>query len=297
MALLFGRYPRILHLLEMMSTIYQKFYDRTMEFLLSVPGIKVLIVYYFRFLMRFRLACMDIGERYTQTELGIIGVFLATIASRLKFAGVFVTISLIICYLELQFQNMAKFYRKRPILLVQHFPDGQDPKRNMHRITQAVVDSLSNPTVVAVGAGVAGALGWKALDVWDTTKQEHLAEKDREAAAINAQKDREAEAIQQQKNREDEYRRHRENIEAEDRRFDKQIQVEATERQKDREYNLQGVREQIAAEDRRHRETLEIENQKNRETRLYNIDCSKDTTSTDFTESTTSFIDSTQIVD
>lgn len=50
--------------------------------------------------MRFRLACMDLGERYTQTELNII-------------AGVFVTISLIICYLELQFQYMAKFYRKR----------------------------------------------------------------------------------------------------------------------------------------------------------------------------------------
>lgn len=286
MAILLGRYPRILRLLEMMSTIYQKFYDRTMEFLLSVPGIKVLIVYYFRFLMQFRLACMDIGERYTQTELGIIGVFLATVASRLRFAGVFVTISLIFCYLELQFQNMAKFYRKRPTLLAQHFPEGQDPKRNMHRITQAVVDSLSNPTVVAVGAGVAGALGWKALDVWDTTKQERMAEKDRDAASINAQKDREAE----------------------DHRFDRQMQIEANERQKDRDAEAiqrqkdrddeyRRHRETLEAEDRRHRETLEIENQKNRETRLYNIDYSKDTTSTDLTESTTSFIDSTQIVD
>jgi hypothetical protein len=262
MTILFGRYPRILNLLTMMSTIYQKFYDKTMEFLLTIPGIKVLVVYYFRFLMQFRLACMDLGERYTQTELGIIGVFLATVASRLKFAGVFVTISLIICYLELQFQNMAKFYRKRPTLLTQHFPDGQDPKRNMHRITQAVDDSLSNPTVVAVGAGVAGALGWKALDVWDTTKQERTAEKDREAASLNAQKDRETDAIQQQKNRDDEYRRHRENLEA---------------------------------EDRRHRETLEIENQKNRETRLSDIDYSKNTASS--IESTDGFVDSTQIVD
>lgn len=281
MAILLGRYPRILHVLEMMSTLYQKFYDKTMEFLLTVPGIKVLVVYYFRFLMRFRLACMDIGERYTQTELGIIGVFLATVASRLKFSGVFVTISLIICYLELQFQNMAKFYRKRPTLLTQHFPDGQDPKRNMHRITQAVVDSLSNPTVVAVGAGVAGALGWKALDVWDTTKQERMAEKDRETASINAQKDREAE----------------------DHRFDRQMQIEVNERQKDRDnvsLNAQRDRdeeyrrhrENLDAEDRRHRENLEIENQKNRETRLSDIEYSKDTaSSTDLIESTNEVVD------
>jgi hypothetical protein len=31
MAILLGRYPRILHVLTMMSTIYQKFYDKTME--------------------------------------------------------------------------------------------------------------------------------------------------------------------------------------------------------------------------------------------------------------------------
>lgn len=277
MTLLFGRYPRIVRLLEMMSTIYQKFYDRSMEFLLSIPGIKNLVLHYFWLLMRFRLACITIGDRYTQTELGIIGIFLATVASRLKFSGVFVTISLIFCHLELQFQNMAKFYRKQPTLLAQHFPEGQDPKRNMHRVTQAIVDSLSNPTVVAVGAGVAGALGWKALDVWDTTKQERMAEKDREATSLNAQKDRD-----------EEYRRHRENIEAEDRRFDKQVQAEAIERQKDRDYALQGVREQIIAEDRRHKDSLEIENQKNRETRLSDNDYSKDTAS---------FTDSTQIVD
>lgn len=218
MTILFGRYPRILNLLTMMSTIYQKFYDKTMEFLLTIPGIKVLVVYYFRFLMQFRLACMDLGERYTQTELGIIGVFLATVASRLKFAGVFVTISLIICYLELQFQNMAKFYRKRPTLLTQHFPDGQDPKRNMHRITQAVV---------AVGAGVAGVLGWKALDVWDTTKQERMAEKDRET-----------DAIQQQKNRDDAYRMHRENLDAEDRRHRETLEIE---NQKNRETRLSDI--------------------------------------------------------
>lgn len=310
MAILLGRYPRILRVLEMMSTIYQKFYDKTMEFLLSVPGIKVLIVYYFRFLMQFRLACMDIGERYTQMELGIIGVFLATVASRLRFAGVFVTISLIFCYLELQFQNMARFYRKRPTLLAQHFPEGQDPKRNMHRITQAVVDSLSNPTVVAVGAGVAGALGWKALDVWDTTKQERMAEKDREAASINAQKDREAEDHRHRENLEAEDRRHKETLEAEEHRalliaerertaeyirHKESLEAEALQRQLDREAEYKRHRETLEAEDRRHLENLEIENQKNRENRLSDIDYSKNTTSS--IESSEGFVDSTQIVD
>ena len=84
MTILFGRYPRILNLLAMMSTIYQKFYDKTMEFLLTVPGIKVLVVYYFRFLMQFRLACMAIGERYTLTEIGLINFAVTTVISRLS---------------------------------------------------------------------------------------------------------------------------------------------------------------------------------------------------------------------
>ena len=48
MTILFGRYPRILNLLTMMSTIYQKFYDKTMEFLLTIPGIKILVVYFWQ---------------------------------------------------------------------------------------------------------------------------------------------------------------------------------------------------------------------------------------------------------
>lgn len=274
MTILLGRYPRILRLLEKMSTIYQKFYDKSMEFLLTVPGIKVLVVYYFRFLMQFRLAFMALGERYTQTELGLIGFFIATVASRLKFSGALITMSLVLCYLELHFVNMARFYRKRPTLLAQHFPEGQDPKRNMHRIKQAVVETLTNPSLgVAVGSLVAGGVGWKALDVWDTTKQEHIAEKDRENVSLNAQKDREAE----------------------DRRFDRQLEANALEARQNRDDAYRMHRENLEAEDRRHRETLEIENQKNRETRLSDIEYSKNTTSS--IESSEGFVDSTQIVD
>lgn len=141
-------------------------------------------------------------------------------------------------------------------MVAEYFPDGQNPKRNMHKITQALVDSLSNPTVVAVGAGVAGALGWKRLGYYQARA---TAKKDRENVSLNAQKDREVE----------------------NHRFDKQLQFEASERQRDRD-------------DAMHRENFEAEDRRHRETRLSDINYSKTTTSS--IESAEGFVDSTQIV-
>lgn len=42
-------------------------------------------------------------------------------------------------------------------------------------------------------------MGWRAIDVWDTAKQENIAEKDRE---VEDRKHREALAVENQKNRE-----------------------------------------------------------------------------------------------
>lgn len=299
MAILLGRYPRILHVLEMMSTIYQKFYDKTMEFLLSVPGIKVLIVYYFRFLMQFRLACMDIGERYTLTEIGFINFAVTTVISRLSFGWLIIVLNFILCYLELQASSMARFYRKRPTLLVQHFPDSQDPKRRMHKIKQ-VVEALSNPVVAAsIASAGATAVGWRAIDAWDTAKQENIADKNREAANRRHKENLEAED-----------RRHKETLEAEEHRalliaererteeyirHKESLEAEALQRQLDREAEYKRHRETLEAEDRRHLENLETKNQKNRESRLSDIDYSKNTASS--TESTNEVVDSTQIVD
>ena len=295
MTILFGRYPRILNLLAMMSTIYQKFYDKTMEFLLTIPGIKVLVVYYFRLLMQFRLACMDLGKRYTLTEIGLINFAVTTVISRLSFGWVIIVLNCILCYLELQAASMARFYRKRPTMLAQHFPESQDPKRRMHKI-KYVVDALSNPVVAAsIASAGATAVGWRAIDAWDTAKQENIAEKNREAEDLRAEKNREAENLRAQKDREAENLRFDRQMQLEDRRHRENLEAEAIQRQKDRDDEYRMHRENLEAEDRRHRETLEVENQKNRENRLSDIDYSKNTTSS--IESTDGFIDSTQIVD
>jgi hypothetical protein len=76
-----------------------------MEFLLTLSGIKVMLVYYFRFLMRFHLDWLSIGKRYTTLELVLIGLIL------------------VFLFLELQCNCIIKFYRKRPTLLAQHFPE------------------------------------------------------------------------------------------------------------------------------------------------------------------------------
>jgi len=280
MIVLFGRYPRIVNLLIMMSNFYQKIYDKIVESLLSYKFTKGFVLLYFRFLFLFREKCMELGKRYTQLELNCIALLIATVASRLKFAGTMITFSLIIVYFEMHFQNMAKFYRRNPTLLVEHFPDGQDPKRGMHRFTQAVIETFSNPVVASVATATAGAVGWKALEVHQVNKENLRADKDRDAAALQGEKDREAEANQRQLDREAaretaqlareaEYQRHKETLEAAREATAATIAAEDRRAQLAREAEDQRHKEILEAEDRRYRDSLEIENAKNRESRMY----------------------------
>ena len=244
---------------KLISDLYHKFYGMILELFLCIPGLSQLVLVYFKCLMYFRLICIRLAEKYTVSEMQMFGLLLVAVASRLKITGLLITMILVIVYLEMAFSNMATFYRKRPLLMVKHFPEGQDPKRPMHKVAQAIVDAVSNPVVVATATTVAGALAWKGLDVWDTHKQFEIAQQDRDAAALQAQQDRETAALQAQQDREAAALQAQQDREAaalqaqQDRdaasqEAQKAREFEAQQRALDREAQLQGIREQIAAE-------------------------------------------------
>ncbi|KAL8684346.1 MAG: hypothetical protein Q9218_008327 [Villophora microphyllina] len=147
----------------------------------------------------------------------------------------------------------------------------QDPKNYMWtRASQIIYEGAQNPHVQTAATLAAGAVAWKALDVWDTYKQADIAQLDREVESAQREKDREVESAQREKDRQVESAqrekdRQAENLRSEkDRQFEaaerekdrqaenlrseKALQAEAVQRQLDREHSLQVIREQVAAE-------------------------------------------------
>lgn len=89
--------------------------------------------------------------------------------------GFFIIFFFLICRLEFAVLRMANFYRRNPTLLAQHF-DFQNQNRKMHKVSQVVIEGASNPMVQTLALGMASAVVWKALDVYDHTKQVEIAE-------------------------------------------------------------------------------------------------------------------------
>lgn len=98
---------------------------------------------------------------------------------------------------------MSRFYKKHPELLIELYKNN---KRQMwSRAAQIAQEAASNPQIQTAATLVTGAVAWKAIDVWDSYKQEAIAEKDREAenlrhaANIEAENKRHADEISMRK--------------------------------------------------------------------------------------------------
>lgn len=87
-----------------------------------------------------------LGDQY------FLGFFLCVslILSRLGLGGYLVFFCLLFVRVEFGVLRMARFYRNNPTLLHLHFPEWQDPKRKMHRVTASVIEGAQNPGVQAV---------------------------------------------------------------------------------------------------------------------------------------------------
>lgn len=220
-----------------MSTQFQKQFEIVMEKLLTSRLGRILFIPYIKLLFHFHYLWENLHKYVGTSNMNTWALGIALILSRLHLGGFLILICLLILRLEMSFRRFAKYYQHDMTRLTRDFPYWYQDKRHMRKATQAIAEALEDPKVQAVAIAVTGALAWKTLDVWDTYKAADIADKDREAAAIQADKDREAATIQADKDREAENARHRESLD-----------VEIKQRELDRE-----------TENARHRESLDTE--------------------------------------
>lgn len=171
-------------------------------------------------------------------SLNAFAIIVSVICSRLHVAGYLIVFCLIFLRVDLAVIPMCLFYKQYPNQLLKHFPGATVIKRGMWRASLKIIEEASsNPKVQAVGVAVAGAVAWKALDVYDTLKQEDIAALDREASERQAAADREVTERQAAADR------------------------EAAERQAaaDREATKQQATADREAENSRHANTLRVE--------------------------------------
>ena len=215
----------------------QNVYDNITIWLLKIPVINQTIILYHIALFYFRYGCEEVGafiERFM--NLSTFAVLLSMFCSRYHIAGYMIIGCLIFIRLDFAVVAMLRFYKKRPEIMYKNFPQlNQVPRRGMwSKVSHAVAEAITNPQVQAVGAAVAGALAWKAMDVHEIHVQKEIAEADRVAEkelhdeSLKAEKERHDEALKAEKERHDEA------LKAEKERHDEALKAEAVERAKDR---------------------------------------------------------------
>ena len=175
-----------------MSKSIDDFYGRKMEQLLCLPVFGFFTVVYIKTIIYIRQLLIETHARIPLPQANTIALFISVVASRFHYGAFVIIFCLSILSLENQWQRISRFLRKNPIMFGKIFPQNQNPKRRMHRASKAVLDALENPTVQTAGTMVLGALAWKALDVYETSKAEVTAKADRESAERIAAADRES---------------------------------------------------------------------------------------------------------
>lgn len=193
------------NLLEKYFIFRQNMYNKFCTFILLKYPFNILLKLCHRFLFIFRMLSLSLGnyiEKYI--SLNMLALSLSIIMSRINIAGYLIIFCLLFIRLDFAVLNMLRFYKKYPEHLTILYN-----KRTMWTNTAKIIQEAStNPQVQAMGFAVAGAVAWKCLDVYDTLKEEGIAEVARAAENV-----RHAEEMQMRHEELDEARlaRHDEN--------------------------------------------------------------------------------------
>ena len=196
-------YTKFFELSIMLNHLYQSIYNKIIFKVYSITSLRVPIIYYHTFLFYFRYYSIMFGlfvEKYI--SLNMLAIVVSIILSRLHLAGYLIMGCLLFIQLDFAVLNMLRFFKKYPEVLHTHFPQIRVARRGMWtQAARTINEAASNPQVQAMGVAVAGALVWKAIDVYDTHKAGIIAEADRVAEAAQREADRVAEAAQREADR------------------------------------------------------------------------------------------------
>lgn len=212
------------------SIFRQKLYDNIVLriFFSKKYFLQKIIILLHTSLFYFRYYCECLNEHISLNNLKLIMFAVSFISSRLHFVEYLILFCLVFVRLDFAVIKMLRFYKKYPEFLSKNFPNLIHKRHMWTQVTRSVVEAASNPQVQAAGALVAGALAWKGLDVYDTVKQEAIAEADRFAEDQRAEANRVAENQRAEADRVDENKRAEADRIAENQRaaFDKYTSAE-----------------------------------------------------------------------
>jgi hypothetical protein len=254
-------FPRVYEFIIRYNAFSDRLYMSAVTFLLRYWFTSKPLIFWFQILMLFRYINYVLASKINPLHITYGMLFIALVMSRLHIAGYLIIAILIFSRLEWAYLKMALFYRNNMHLIPQHFPQFQDPKRVMwSRAGKVIVDGIEqtakNPQAQAIGVAVAGAIGWKLLDVHDTHKNADIADKDRAAAVDTADKDRAAAVNTADKNRAAANDRHREELDMRERQHQEALAAQQKQHyetlaneSRERDFDRQ-------AEYLRHKETL-----------------------------------------
>jgi hypothetical protein len=204
----------------------QHSYNITIIFLLKNKVTGFLVKKYHLLLLYFRFICRQGGEYIEKyISLNMLALIISMICSRLHIAAYLIIVCLFLLRAEYAVVAMLRFYKKNPSIFDLNFPQTKLQTRGMwSRASKEIIEAATNPQVQTVAVAVAGALAWKALDVYDTLKEKEIADADRTAEDIRHKEALQAEDI-----------RHKETLQAEDARHKETLQAESDQKQKDRQ--------------------------------------------------------------
>ena len=254
-----GLFTKTYLFLKELSFKFQTFYNIIMDSLLTNKMTSVPTLIWIRFLFLFHDSYMNLHIRFGDNNVNLAALSISMITARLHLGGWLIVVCLIILRLQGSFRKVARYYQADMTRLNRDFPHIRMEKRYMKRATEAIVEALENPKTQAVAIAVAGALAWKAMDLWDTTKNEALSEATNLSNERIAAEDRAAEAAQRDRDRDTARETAAQDRESTERTANRELDIAKETADKDRATAKETADRDRDAENTRHRESLAAE--------------------------------------
>jgi hypothetical protein len=164
-------------ILNKIGDIKQNMFNNFCIYCLNSLWLKPAIVTWHRFLFWFRISCIDLGLLIEKRiSLNFLAFIISMACSRLQVAGYLIFFCLLFIRLDFAVLSMARFYKRYPKRLEALYDNNNISRSMWTRVSAIAQEAASNPQVQTISVAVAGALAWKALDVYDLIKTESIAE-------------------------------------------------------------------------------------------------------------------------
>ena len=130
-----------------------------------------LLLFYFKLVLYARFGTFLLAERIGITYLSASFIILLSILGRFHYTSIGFSVIFFILGIDMYSLPIIAFYKKRPLLLMKHFPEFEDPKRQMQKVASVALETAQNPLALSVIVGSATLVACKLGDIYDHSTQ------------------------------------------------------------------------------------------------------------------------------